>query len=958
MEQIGRGAKASAAARHWYIWLLGLLFLISITITTPTSGQDRYPPPVPAPAPSDFGPKSVAPSDFTRKSVAPSDFTDKSVAPSDFGIMKDVAPSDFLRREPPVTSPQHGSQDLLPLRPADEYQGVWQGLDLRGPAPADFVAEHADRAVKLYRTANFDEARREIQEAINQARDRKDTVRCAVAYDFRGLIERMLGRLTDAIDSHSKAVELLEGKADGAADLLNAKGNLAIAYYYYGAYQRALVLLTEIQEASTDPVTQVRVLNNRGLIYQEIGRLDHAEKDFAFAALAAKGSEDHRLRAECLNNHARVMAVRGKVDEAIRMVAEAQRLARGLAQMSQQLEANLLDSWAYVLLEAGRYEPALAKLDEALALEAKAPSPLIKPVIHLNRGRALSGLDRTAEAFEEYQKAGKLSQEIGLEAVQRQILGYRADLHRRLGRLDEAIKDYKAAIDIVKSTRERLTGETEREFRTTTQRLYRSLVESLIGQQRFQEAFEYLEESKLKVLQNSLRKIHPKLQDLDAQKRIEEARGLLDREEALRERLQRERAARAPREVIEKLESQLKEVKRNFPGVVADLKKRYGSRYTSYVGIPTSTFARLKDLLPPGTLLIEFLPTPDFLMFFLVSRDGDLEWRRNDAVKEAELNRAIQKYRDLIENVRGVRSWWRIDSWTDPKWKELREATIWLYNALLEPISDRMSRAERVIFVPAGILYYLPIHALGKADDHGEIQFFINQKPVIYLTNSELLSIVTERTTLQGEKSLFALGNPLFQHTEPPLNPLKNAEEEVTAVKGVFGEKAFTLIGQKATRQALLDILRPSTGKIGFRFILLATHAVLDPQSPADSWLALDGMNKLMAQEVPNFDLSTVSLVTLSACQTAVESDSSGNELMGLAHFFSQAKTPSIVASLWSVDDVSTRDLMVTFHKTMVEQEVLDKARALQQAQRALAMRPETRHPFFWAPFILIGDWR
>ncbi|NWF93703.1 MAG: CHAT domain-containing protein [Syntrophaceae bacterium] len=946
MQPIGRGSGAYAAERPWTIWLSGLLFLVSMTITTLASGQGRS------------VPQSVAPSDFMRKSVAPSDFTDMSVAPSDFPMMMDVAPSDFFRPQPPVSDPQQGLQDFLPLRSAEEYQGVWRGLDLRGPAPADFVAIHANRAVELYRTANFDEARREIQEAIHKARDQKDTVRSAVAYDFRGLIERMQGRLTDAIDSHSKAVELLEEKGDGAADLLNAKGNLAIACYYYGAYQKALTLLTEIQEVTTDPIIQIRVLNNRGLIYQEIGRLEQAQKDFAFAALAAEGSKDDQLRAECLNNLARLTAVRGKVEEAIQMLGEARRLARGLPRMSKPLEANVLDSWAYVLLEAGRYEPALAKLNEALALEEKAPSPLIKPVIHLNRGRALSGLGRTAEAFEEFQKTERLSQEIGLEALQRQLLSYRGDLHRRLGRLDEAIKDYKSAIDIVRSTRERLTGETEKEFRTTTQRIYRSLVESLIAQEKFEEAFAYLEESKLKVLQDSLRRVHPRLQDLDAQKRIEEARGMLDREEALRQRLLRERAAGAPGEVIEKVESQLKEVKRNFPGVVADLKKRYGNRYASYVGIPTSTFARLKDLLPPGTLLVEFLPTPDFLIFFLVSRDNDLEWRRNDEVKEADLNGAIQQYRALVENVRGVRSSWRIDSWSDPTWKELREATVRLYLALIEPISDRISKAERVIFVPAGILYYLPIHALGKADEEGEIQYLIDQKPVVYLTNSELLSIVTERTTLLEGKSLFALGNPPFEHTEPLLDPLKNAEEEVNAVKRVFGEKAFTLVGQKATRQALLDILRPPAGRVGFEFILLATHAILDPQSPADSWLALDGTNKLTAQEVPNFDLSNVSLVTLSACQTAVESDSPGNELMGLAHFFSQARSPSIVASLWSVDDISTRDLMVTFHKTMLEQKVLDKARALQQAQRALATRPETRHPFFWASFILIGDWR
>lgn len=135
-------------------------------------------------------------------------------------------------------------------------------------------------------------------------------------------------------------------------------------------------------------------------------------------------------------------------------------------------------------------------------------------------------------------------------------------------------------------------------------------------------------------------------------------------------------------------------------------------------------------------------------------------------------------------------------------------------------------------------------------------------------------------------------------------------------------------------------------------------HGVLDSGSPADSWIALDGTNKLVAREIPTLDLRGISLVTLSACETALAEERPGAELMSLATFISDAGTASIVVSLWAVDDLATRDRMVYFYNNLAKPGPVDKARALQGAQAALASKPETRHPFFWSPFILIGDWR
>jgi CHAT domain-containing protein len=124
--------------------------------------------------------------------------------------------------------------------------------------------------------------------------------------------------------------------------------------------------------------------------------------------------------------------------------------------------------------------------------------------------------------------------------------------------------------------------------------------------------------------------------------------------------------------------------------------------------------------------------------------------------------------------------------------------------------------------------------------------------------------------------------------------------------------------------------------------------------SPQNSYLALDAGNRLTAHEVAALDLSGVSLVTLSACETALADQTPGAELMSLAQFFSEAGAQSVLATLWAVDDMETANLMQHFYKGLQANRT-EKARALQQAQAALITRAVSRHPYFWAPFILIG---
>ncbi len=187
-----------------------------------------------------------------------------------------------------------------------------------------------------------------------------------------------------------------------------------------------------------------------------------------------------------------------------------------------------------------------------------------------------------------------------------------------------------------------------------------------------------------------------------------------------------------------------------------------------------------------------------------------------------------------------------------------------------------------------------------------------------------------------------------------PDGTLPGAGEEASALKDIFpGSKVF--LNADATTDRLKGVQAPSVAYLHF-----ATHGILD-DDPRKSYLTMAGGKKLSITDIVGYQLdgpgSDLNLATLSACETALGGPNhDGSDLRGLANAFSLAGCRSVVASLWSVEDQSTRNLMVEFYKGLKEGKT--KAEAIRLAQCRLLAQEKYNHPFFWAPFILIGDWR
>ena len=263
-----------------------------------------------------------------------------------------------------------------------------------------------------------------------------------------------------------------------------------------------------------------------------------------------------------------------------------------------------------------------------------------------------------------------------------------------------------------------------------------------------------------------------------------------------------------------------------------------------------------------------------------------------------------------------------------------------LYQKLMAPFAEQLAGAELVCIVPHGSLHYLPFHALRDGE-----QFVVQRQAISYIPSANALLFCREKNSgRKGTLTVFA--NPKLKVDLPRL---KFAAREAEAVARQFPDSEVLAEGQ-ATEGAAFS---RSSGRDVVHF---ATHGELNQWAPLLSCLHLtpegadDG--RLEVHEVFRMNLDAY-LVTLSACETALGDLTSGDDLIGLSRAFMYAGTPSVLASLWRVDDEATADLMGAFYEGMAGSE---KAASLRRAQ--LAAIEAGQHPYYWAPFEVIGDWR
>ena len=311
---------------------------------------------------------------------------------------------------------------------------------------------------------------------------------------------------------------------------------------------------------------------------------------------------------------------------------------------------------------------------------------------------------------------------------------------------------------------------------------------------------------------------------------------------------------------------------------------------------------------------------------------------------------------------------------------------------LLGPVAKDLG-TKRLLIVADGALQYLPFGALPVPSRGEEVIPLMMEHEISFQPSASVLAMLRSRAAKPHGKAIAIFADPVFElndsRFEKSQKPLVAAvipredhlERALRDANISWGTGSIPrLLASREEAEAIINLVPVSDNLKAvdfdanketatnldlsrYQIIHIATHGMLDSRRPELSGLLLsrfdkDGQPKegvLRLDDIYNLNLSAA-MVVLSACNTGLGKDVRGEGLVGLVHGFMYAGTSRVVASLWKVDDDATAQLMVNFYSEMF-QSGKSPAAALRAAQIAMWQQKRWRAPYFWAAFVLHGDY-
>lgn len=571
---------------------------------------------------------------------------------------------------------------------------------------------------------------------------------------------------------------------------------------------------------------------------------------------------------------------------------------------------------AHLALKQGQ-SSTFAHLQSAAQYLGKAPD--VRGALHLYalRGTALLQLKPPGwaeQAGAEVRNLSALSQRTGSRVPQIGAQALAALTLAAAGKpaqkeLEQAVKEVEALV----TETARLRPEEAVRFRRLAHHLYTALVRGYSEQGDAARSLVTLDRQQQ--LETVVQMSSVPAQQSEAAKKVEEARARLTQAEA---------------EATGTNDQELAASRAAFYQAVRELRVE-DQNYAGTLAIDPVEYVEIQRSLPADTLLLQPYAGEQELLLLVVTQSEFKMFRVKSSLKDtAKLIRVVR--RELENFGRNP-----FGDWTqDPRGQKLLESLTTLHQLMIDPLEPMLQGKTRIAYVPYGFFHYLPLQAV-----YGSQGFLVERFEVVNLTK---VTDLNRPARSQTEASILSVGNPD--------GTLPEAEVEARTVGGLF-PKAAVLLGQKATQA---DFRQSS--KSPRRYIHLATHGVLTGEDVLSSYLVLAGEgedSRLRANEILELDLGNTELVSLSACETGLGENRPGARVTNLAETFTLAGCKSVLATLWSVEDHSTRRLMVDLYQRLARGTA--KGAALREAQRTLISSPEHSHPFFWAPFVLVGDW-
>ncbi|MEH2072193.1 MAG: CHAT domain-containing protein [Nostoc sp.] len=642
--------------------------------------------------------------------------------------------------------------------------------------------------------------------------------------------------------------------------------------------------------------------------------------------------------------------------------------AQALPQNNQLSEIERLNQEAIKQSQQGESQQALQRLEKALVISREIGERSWEAITFNNIGRVYQSQKKYSEALQSYQQAVFINKELGdLVRLGKTYsnMGYLFDIQNQP---ELAILFYKRCVINREKARlnpSTLTARQPDAYSITVSQTYRFLSERLLKQERTPEAQRIMDLLKVEELEEYLQNVpgnqrtakgidivvqeKPITQKLDRTldnavvlgKELTKLRKISPQERSPQQKQRIEQLVLNQQQLLDEFNKFL-----DSPPVRAQIEQI--SRTARQQNLDLESLNQVRNnlaRLPQKSALLYPLILKDSLELVLVTPDSP-PIHRTVTVTSENLYQTIGDFRQALIN---------------PS-QNIKAPARQLYNWLIKPIEKdlKLSGTQTLIYAPDDQLRYIPLTALYDGKNWLVEQFSVN-----HITSASLTNLNTpKQSTLRVLAGAFTKGNYRIQvgNRQVAFAGLPFATQEVDSLAAAVPE----------TKKLLNDAFSPRVAvpqMDDYTIVHLATHAAFVVGKPEDSFILFGNGDRVNFRNVSTWSLPNVDLVVLSACETGLGGKlGNGKEILGFGYQMQQTGAKAAIASLWSVDDGGTQALMSAFYN-ILSSEKLTKTQALRQAQISLISGSQAKndnapatsvsnfsHPYYWAPFILIGN--
>jgi CHAT domain-containing protein/Flp pilus assembly protein TadD len=838
--------------------------------------------------------------------------------------------------------------------------------------------------------------------------DRKGEAR---AHLFLGYIAGSLGRAEKALSRISQALDLYRASTDKTGEGLSlaALGTFHSAKREEESAIRMHREAMEIFRAIGDQQSEAIALTGLGQSFENLGKHETALESYE-TALKLSRSLDFSSVANF--KIAKVYRLLGDHSRALAYYEQCLKLSR--AAKKRRTEANALNDIAVMYASQSSREKTVRQYGKILKFYAAITDRRGQVTALNNLGDFLLRLGEKKNALRSYKQALSLSEHAGDQGLLISTLYNIARAHRDLGALEDALSSIKQSIEIIEDLR---TNVASPDFRTSyfagVRKQYDLWIDILMQLDRVRPGQGYAAKALLASESARARSLIDMLTEAGADIRQGVDPALLERKRELQGLLRSQAEYQLEISISGKNQAesseaarQIDQLRTEYQELEAKLRNQNPRFLTLTQPAPLSLEQIQAELRDGNTILLEYALGDERSYLWAVTSES---LRTYELPSRATLDGAAREVYKLLTARQAIGE--KIDAGYQANVEEsdrlYHEKALGLSQILLGPVAEQLG-TKTLVVVTEGVLQYIPFDALptpqkqivgantGQTLPTGLPQLIATNEIVTLPSISTLAAFRQEKHKISSSNKIVAvLADPVFSSnddrvqngTPPQATDLSGSAPSLSqpALRSFEGlvrnGGTRRLVHASAEADAILATTPRGTGMVArgfdatretamspligeYKIVHFATHGFFNSEHPELSGIVLTMVNQdgsrtnglMPLHDIYNLNLSA-DLVVLSACDTALGNDIKGEGLVGLTRGFMSSGSRSVVASLWKVDDRVTAMLMSHFYKSMLE-DGLPPAAALRSAKQRIRQEKMWRAPYFWAGFVLQGEYR